>query len=163
MVRSKFPEMRSQLSKELWRLLRAPMNDACYLAATNGLRVLARTEDALQCAVAALCQRVEGALTVDVPSVRYVFGAPVLEPYMKVQLWGPDQHLGVAQDAIGSRRGHTYRIEHNNGTFLLRTAAPLASLLGCAEELRESTSGSVALRMRLSRYVRIDHDGPEAA
>jgi hypothetical protein len=39
----------------------------------------------------------------------------------------------------------------------------MASLLGYADELDELTVGSVASRMQLKRYARIDDDGPEAA
>lgn len=163
MVRSKDPAMRSQLSRELMRSQRTPVGDARYVPDNNGLRVLARSEDALHMAVAALCQRVETALKVDVPSVRYVFGALVLEPYMQVQLRGPDAYWIQVREEILGRRGHIYGIELDDGVFLLRAEAPLACLLGYAQELHKSSARSVALHMRLSRYVRIDHEGPEAA
>ncbi len=82
---------------------------------------------------------------------------------MEVQLSGPDRHLSLVREEVGRRRGRAYGIDRNNGTFLLRAEAPLASILGYAAELHGATSGSVALRMRLIRYVRIDYNGPEAA
>lgn len=163
MVHGKDSTTRSQLKQELWRLQRDPAEDVLYVAATDGLRVLARTENALQLAVASLCQRFGAALGADVPSVRYIFGTQVLEPYMEVELRGPGSHLDLVQKEVESRRGRVYGVDHSESAFLLRAQAPLAHLLGCAATLHESTSGSVTLSMRLSRYVRIDHDGPEAA
>ncbi|MCC7326842.1 MAG: hypothetical protein IT521_08580 [Burkholderiales bacterium] len=163
MVRGKDAATRSRLKQELWQLQRAPTEDIQYVAATDGLRVLARTENALQLAVAALCERFGATLSADVPSVRYVYGAQVLEPYMEIRLWGPVPHLDLVRHEVESRRGRILEIDHSVSGFLVRAEAPLARLLGCGAELDVATSGSVALSTRLTRYVRIDHDGPEAA
>lgn len=163
MLRSKDETVQSQLSQEIWRRHLVPAEDTLYVSVSNGLRVLARTEDALQSAVTALRVRFGAALIVDVPSVRYACGAQVLEPYMEVQLSGPDRHLALVRNGVGRRRARTPAVYRHNGHFVLFVEAPMASLLGYADELDELTVGSVALRMQLKRYVRIDDDGPEAA
>jgi predicted membrane GTPase involved in stress response len=163
MLRSEHDAIRNRLSQEIWRRRPAPADDTLYVAVSKGLRVLARTEDALQCAVTALSDRFGAGLIVDVPSVRYAYGAPVLEPYMNVQLSGPDRHLALARIGLGRRRAHGTAVSRRAGRFSLEAEAPLASLLGYAAELGELTCGSVVLSMRLHRYVPIDYDGPEAA
>jgi len=163
MLRSKDETVQGQLSQEIWRQRLVRGGDTLYVPVSYGLRVFARNEDALQSAVAALCVRFGGALIVELPSVRYACGAQVLEPYMEVKLSGPDSHLALVRNGVGRRRGRTTAVYRHNGHFVLSAEAPMASLLGYADELDELTMGSVALRMELKRYVRIDDDGPEAA
>jgi predicted membrane GTPase involved in stress response len=160
MLSSKDETVQSQLSQEIWRPRLVRAENTLYVPVSNGLRVLARNEDALQAAVAALRVRFGAALIIELPSVRYACAAQVLEPYMEVQLSGPDSHLALVRNGVGRRRGRTTAVYRHNGRFVLFAEAPMASLLGYADELDELTVGSVASRMQLKRYARIDDDGP---
>ncbi|MEO8848592.1 MAG: hypothetical protein ABI440_08205 [Casimicrobiaceae bacterium] len=95
--------------------------------------------------------------------MRYVHGAQVLEPYMEVHFDGPNPYLPLVRRGIVQRRGRTTGIDQHDGCFYLFAEAPLAALLGYADEVRESTSGRVTSRMRLNRYVPVDYNDPEAA
>lgn len=131
----------------------------------NGLRVLARSESALNRVEEALVQRFGTTLLVGAPAVRYADRMPVLEPYMDVVVNAPASYLGTVRTDFVGRRGRITRLVER-GSFVLEGKAPLAHLLGYHQHLREILAvhwDESHAATWLSRYVPIDHNGPEAA
>ena len=159
-VRSNDTNTQSQLMQEPWS--RSNLECTLFVAGYNGLRLLGKSEGALDAAVEPLRRRFGDRLLVDAPSVRYAFGVPTLEPYMAVAISGPQRYLPVIQSDFLRRRGRVKRLQQG-GPFVLEGEAPLASLLGYQQWLRDSMEDIFTVDMSLSRYLPIDDDGPRAA
>jgi hypothetical protein len=140
-------------------------DQALFVTDCNGLRVLGRSEAALDRVASALRARFGRTLVVDAPRVRYADRAPVLEPYMVVLVSAPAGYLAAVRKDFAARRGRITRIVER-GTFVLEGEAPLAGLLGYQRRMRDVLGehwDESHVAMWLSRYVPIDGDGPEAA
>ena len=162
-VRGRSAPVQAQLLQEIGRRHSFIADGALLVAEPNCLRVLARTERALAAPVGALRERYGGDVIVEPASVRYVHGAPVLEPFMKVLVTGPARHLQYVQSDLGQRRGAMTRVDQRAGVFVIEAEAPLGHLLGYGDRLDERFEGSVEASLWLSRYCPIAGDGPYAA
>jgi len=160
-VRSNDASIQSQLMQEPWSRSNR-LECTLFVAAYNGLRLLGKSEGALDAAVEPLRRRFGDRLVVDAPSVRYAFGVPTLEPYMTVAISGPHRYLAPIQTDFLRRRGRVKRVQYG-GPFVLEGEAPLAGLLGYRQWLRDSLDDIPNLDLRLSRYLPIDDGGPRAA
>jgi len=157
------PGVQAQLLQEIWRRHSFIEEGALLVAEPGCLRVLARTERALRGPVDALRRRYGGGLVVEPPSVRYVHGAPVLEPWMIVLVTGPGRHLALLQADLGRRRAVVTRIDHRGDPFVLEAEAPLGQLLGYRDWLDERIGSDIDVSTWLSRYRPLDDGGPRAA
>jgi hypothetical protein len=162
-LRAADPAVQTELMQEIWHGQPSREEGALLVADPKCLRVLARSEGALRPPVDALLRRFGSALVVEPPTVRYLHGAPVLEPYMMLLLCGPAHHLQPLQRDLAKRRCEIRRLDHHSGLFVLEAEAPLADLLGYNAWLAGRTEGSTDVSMWLSRYVPIGADGPYAA
>ena len=138
---------------------------ALLVADYNGLRVLGRSEPALERVAGTLRRRLGAALVAGPPEVRYGNGDPVLEPYMVVLVHGPASCLARVHDDLLARRGRIARVV-DRSMFVLEGEAPLAHLLGYRERVREMLAEAWSqshVANWLSRYVPVEDDGPEAA
>jgi predicted membrane GTPase involved in stress response len=162
-VRGRVAPVQAQLLQEIWRRHSFIADAAMFVAEPNCLRVLARTERALAAPVEALRRRYGADVVVEPASVRYVHGAPVLEPFMNVLVTGPARHLQFVQSDLGQRRGAMTRVDQRAGVFVIEAEAPLGHLLGYGDRLDERFDGSVEASIWLSRYCPIAGDGPYAA
>ena len=161
-LRSDDAETRGQLMQEPWSHKNRP-DGTLFVADYHGLRVFGRSEGALNSAVEPLQRRFGHRLVVDAPSVRYAFGVPTLEPYMTVFVTGPERYLPVIQTEFLRRRGGITRLDQR-GWFILEGEGPLAGLLGYGQSLDDlMQDGPGGVGLRLSRYLPIDDDGPQAA
>jgi len=160
-VRSNDAYTHDRLMQEPWSR-RNRLECTLFVADYSGLRLLGKSEGALDAAVEPLRRRFVDRLVVDAPSVRYAFGVPTLEPYMTVAISGPQRYLPVIQTDFIRRRGRVKRLQQG-GPFILQGEAPLASLLGYEQWLRVSMEDIPSVDMSLSRYLPIDDDGPRAA
>jgi hypothetical protein len=162
-VRSSDPAVQAQLLQEIWRR-RSFIEDGVLLVADpKSLRVLARNERALRAPVATLRERHGPTLVVEPPSVRYVHGAPVLEPVMAVLVSGPLRHLQRIQEDLAGRRATLTRIDTRGDPFVVEAEAPLGHLLGYDEWLAACFGDAAEASLWLSRYRPIGDDGPCAA
>jgi hypothetical protein len=150
------------------RLVRAAMRHeveagdvTCFLV-SEGLRVLGRSEQALQRAVEAL-RRVEPDAPLQGPSVRCVEGAGRLEPHMRVVVHAPAATLPVIRGDLERRGAWILRLDHRIGVVDIEAEAPLARLLGYGDWLAACTQGRARMRMALSRYRLADDRAPDAA
>lgn len=162
-VRGRTAPVQAQLLQEIGRRHSFIADGALLVAEPGCLRVLARTERALDAPVGALRERYGGDVIVEPASVRYVHGAPVLEPFMNVLVTGPARHLQYVQSDLGERRGAMTRVDQRAGVFVIEAEAPLGHLLGYGDRLDERFEGSVEASLWLSRYCPIAGDGPYAA
>ncbi|HSU44099.1 MAG TPA: hypothetical protein VLN42_07760 [Casimicrobiaceae bacterium] len=162
-VRGRSAPVQAQLLQEIWRRHSFIADGALLVAEPGCLRVLARTERALDAPVGALRQRYGGDVVVEPASVRYAHGAPVLEPFMNVLVTGPARHLPYVQSDLGQRRGAMTRVDQRAGVFVIEAEAPLGHLLGYGDRLDERFEGSVEASLWLSRYCPIAGGGPYVA
>jgi hypothetical protein len=162
-VRGRSTPVRAQLLQEIWRRHSFIADGALLVAEPNCLRVLARTERALRAPVESLRQRYGGNVVLESASVRYVHGAPVLEPFMNVLVTGSALHLPFVQSDLGQRRATMTRVDQRSGVFVVEAEAPLGHLLGYADRLDEHFGGGVEASIWLSRYCPIGSDGSYAA
>jgi len=160
-LRSDDAETQSQLMQEPWSRENRP-EGTLYVADYNGLRLLGRSEGALSAAVEPLRRRFGDRLVVDAPSVRYAFGVPTLEPYMTVLINGSERYQPLVQRDFLQRRGRIKQVQER-GPFVLEGEAPLASLLGYEQWLRDLMEGWCHVGLWLHRYLPIDDEGPRAA
>ena len=155
--------VQGQLMQEIWRQ-HAYVDDGALVVAEPGcLRVLARSEEALRPPVEALQCRYGEVLAVEPPAVRYVHGAPVLEPFMNVLVSGPSRHFADVQKDLVARHALLARVDRHADGFVVEAEAPLGRLLGFREHLDARFDRSVDVGLWLSRYCPITDDGPHAA
>jgi hypothetical protein len=162
--RSNDPAAQQQLMQQASEPVVEP-GQALFVTDYNGLRVLGRSEPALDRVARALRRRVGAALVAGPCEVRYGYGDPLLEPYMVVLVHGPAGCLARVRDDLLARRGRVARVV-DRSMFVLEGEAPLAQLLGYRERMREMLAESWSqshVATWLSRYVPVDGDGPEAA
>lgn len=162
-VRAGDAAVKAQLMQEIWRQRFYVDDGALVVAEPNCLRVLARTEGGLGAPVDALRRRYGKRVIVEPPSVRYVHGAPVLEPFMNVLASGPSAHFEAVQKDLGRRRALLSRVDRHPDLFVLEAEAPLGHLLGYRAHLDARFDRAVDVTMWLSRYGPITEDGPDAA
>jgi hypothetical protein len=158
------PLVQQQLMQQASRGIPEP-DHTLFVADYNGLRVLARSEAALNRVAEALRQRFGATLLVGAPVVRYAVRVPVLEPYMVVLASAPMSYLEAVRKDFVARRGRITRLVERGG-FVLEGEAPLANLLGYHETMREMLAerwSASHVATWLSRYVPVDGDGPAAA
>jgi len=160
-LRSDDPTVQDELMREPWSRRSRP-EGTLYVADYNGLRLLGRSEAALDAAVEPLRRRLGVRIIIDAPSVRYVFGSSTLEPHMTVLLNGPARHVAIVERDFLRRHGRIKRLDQR-GSFILEGEATLANLLGYRQWLRDLIQDDLCLGMWLSRYLPIDDDGPRDA
>jgi hypothetical protein len=157
------PAVQAQLLQSIWQRHSFIEAGALLVAEPKCLRVLARSEGALRRPVGAFRQLYGNALVVEPASVRYAYGAPVLEPWMTVLMTGPARHLPQLQADLGRRRATFTRLDQRADPFVLEAEAPLGQLLGYRDWLDVRVGAEVDVSLWLSRYRPLDDDGPRAA
>jgi hypothetical protein len=158
-VRSDDAETQTAPLREPWSQTRR--EGVLVVGDCNGLRLLGRSEGALDAAVEPLRRRFGARLVVDPPTVRYAVGIPTLEPWMSVLATGPGHCLPQVRTDFSRRGGRITQLRQAS-SFLLEGEAPLAQLLGYAQWLRELTATADA-SLSLSRYLPVIDDVPGAA
>jgi hypothetical protein len=161
-LRSNDPTVQTALMQEIWRRESFVADGVLLVADPKSLRVLARCEAALRRPVAELRARHGDSVVVDAPAVRYVHGAPVLEPWMMVLASGPLSALSLVQYDLARRGAIVTRVAPDRDPFVLEAEAALGQLLGYDEWLEKHAEG-VEVSVWLSRYRPIGDDGPRAA
>jgi hypothetical protein len=162
--RSDDPAAQQQLMQQASHPVVEP-EQALLVTDYNGLRVLGRSEQALDRVAGTLRRRLGAALVAGPREVRYGNGDPVLEPHMVVLVHGPASCLARVREDLLARGGRIARVV-DRSMFVLEGEAPLARLLGYRERMREMLAESWSqshVATWLSRYVPVEDDGPEAA
>ena len=76
----------------------------------------------------------------------------LLEPYMKVEVDVPEQHMGDVIGSLNSRRGRIEGMETENGESRINGFVPLSEMFGYATTLRSSTQGRGTFTMTFDHY-----------
>ena len=68
-------------------------------------------------------------------------GVELLEPWMRLELDCPADHVGAVIGSLNAKRGQVAEVSPHAGTVAIRGTAPLAGLTGFAVQLRSLTQG----------------------
>lgn len=76
----------------------------------------------------------------------------LLEPFMKINIYVTDNHMGDIIGDINKKRGRVLNINHENNNVHIEAVAPLSELLEFAIELKALTQGQGTFDMIQSSY-----------
>ncbi|MHA1929357.1 MAG: GTP-binding protein [Candidatus Thorarchaeota archaeon] len=69
-------------------------------------------------------------------------GTPqILEPWLRLELSTPDDHVGTLTTILAKRRGHVIEIDSERSQYRIIAEIPVRESFGLANEIRTSTSG----------------------
>jgi translation elongation factor EF-G len=119
-----------------------------------GLHVVAKDEEALEAPAEALRQAYGSELDIAPPRVRLIDGVRVEEPIMHVEISVPERYRARVRKAM-ARRNARPSAEFEQLLAIMRYEAPLADLLGLAEELSMLTGATAIHWMALSHYAHV--------
>jgi predicted membrane GTPase involved in stress response len=121
---------------------------------TLGLHVLAKDEEALEAPAEALRQAYGSQLDIAPPRVRLIDDVRGKEPIMHVEISVDQRYAARVRKAMAHRQARP-SAEFQKLVAIMRYDAPLADLLGLAEELAKLTGGTAKHWMALSHYARV--------
>lgn len=146
----------AQLSFATEAMQRMPRrNDFVAAPSPLGLRVLAKDEEALETPIATLREAYGKNLDIVPPRVRRIEGVRIEEPIMHVEITVGRRHQAKVRRAM-ARRNAKPSAEFGRPFSIMRYDAPLADLLGLAEELDRLTGGTAMHWMALSHYTHVE-------
>ncbi len=138
-------------------------DDVVLEASSDGLRMLARYETALNLPCEVIRQLHGENVAIDKPRVRFLFGDPIQEPIMWVRSAVRSSHAeDVIQDLV-ARDAEIQEVDWTAPLAVVRARAALRRVLGYPQWLAALTSGTAELRMWLSHYAPIPPDPGKAA
>jgi elongation factor G len=76
----------------------------------------------------------------------------ILEPFMSMEVYTPDEYAGSIVAALSSRCGRIERIDTRGHSAVIHAVAPLKELLGYASHLRAITQGRGSTSMQFASY-----------
>jgi elongation factor G len=76
----------------------------------------------------------------------------LLEPVMALEIGAPEECVGMIIRDINSRRGRIEGVENAVGSTVVRAKAPLAEMLGYAEDIRSMTQGRASHSLQFTGY-----------
>ncbi|MCR5605237.1 MAG: elongation factor G [Treponema sp.] len=79
----------------------------------------------------------------------------ILEPIMKVQLYGPTEFQGNMFGLINQRRGVIVDTADENGYSTVNAEVPLSEMFGFSTILRSSTQGKAEFTMEFEKYGKV--------
>jgi len=82
-------------------------------------------------------------------------GPVLLEPIMDVEVFIPEEYLGVISGDINSRRGRIMGMDVKGKSQIVKATAPLAEMFTYANDLRSLTGGRGSYTMRFSHYEEV--------
>lgn len=128
------------------------LDDVLFEPSSEGLRILAATEAALELPTKLLREIHGDDLELGKPRARLIYGNDVREPVMSVRV-SVEPTFAVAVIADLKRRGATlHEADRRKSPCIVRARAQLAALLGYQRDLASMTNGTAELWMRLSHY-----------
>ncbi|MDA8141507.1 MAG: elongation factor G [Desulfobacteraceae bacterium] len=81
-------------------------------------------------------------------------GGFLLDPFMKVEVFVPEEFMGEVIGDLNSRSGKIEAIEPKVGVQEIRAIVPLAKMFGYSTDLRSSTQGRGTFSMHFSHFDR---------
>jgi elongation factor 2 len=65
----------------------------------------------------------------------------ILEPWMKLEISAPEEHVGTLSSILAKRKGQVLEINSERSLFKINAEIPIRESFGLANEIRTSTSG----------------------
>jgi elongation factor G len=81
-------------------------------------------------------------------------GGYLLDPFMKVEVFVPEEFMGEVIGDLNSRSGKIESIEPKVGVQEIRAIVPLARMFGYSTDLRSATQGRGTFSMHFSHFDR---------
>jgi elongation factor G len=82
----------------------------------------------------------------------------LLEPIMKLEVVAPEEYTGDIIGDMNMRRGSILSMETREGTAIVQTHVPLATMFGYATTLRSKTQGRGVFTMEFDHYAQVSPD-----
>jgi elongation factor G len=82
----------------------------------------------------------------------------LLEPIMKLEVVAPEEYTGDIIGDMNMRRGSILSMETREGTAIVQTHVPLATMFGYATILRSKTQGRGVFTMEFDHYAQVSAD-----
>ncbi|MCM8823734.1 MAG: elongation factor G [Candidatus Omnitrophica bacterium] len=82
----------------------------------------------------------------------------LLEPYMKLEVTSPEEHVGGIVGDISSRRGRILGMKVKGNQRVISAEAPLSELFGYVSRVRSLSSGRATCSMEFSRYIEVPRE-----
>ncbi len=79
----------------------------------------------------------------------------VLEPWVRLELSTPEDHVGALSSIIARRKGHILEIDSERSFFKISAEIPVRSSFGLANEIRTTTSGWATWGAKAGEYREI--------
>jgi len=76
----------------------------------------------------------------------------VLEPWVRLELSTPEDHVGALSSIIARRKGHILEIDSERSFFKITAEIPVRSSFGLANEIRTTTSGWASWGAKAGEY-----------
>ncbi len=86
----------------------------------------------------------------------------MLEPFMEVEVFVPDEFLGPVIEDLSARKGKVEGIEPVQNLKHVRAFVPLSELFGYSTELRSLSQGRGTYSMRFARFDNLIRKSPKA-
>jgi elongation factor G len=86
----------------------------------------------------------------------------LLEPFMEVEVFVPEEFLGPVIEDLGARKGKVEGIEAMQRRHHVRALVPLSQLFGYSTDLRSLTQGRGSYSMRFVRFDNMMRRSPKA-
>ncbi|MFB3073035.1 MAG: elongation factor G [bacterium] len=87
----------------------------------------------------------------------------LLEPFMEVEVFVPEDFLGPVIEDLGARKGKIEGIETTQRVQHVMAQVPLSQLFGYSTDLRSITQGRGSYSMRFSRFDNLMRRSPKAS
>lgn len=163
-VRSNGHDFQLAFAEEAAMRLHERFDDALLDASRDGLRILARHEQALKPPTDVLRALYPWQLEVGSPRVRYRASDVGREPVMRVKVNVPRRHVQAICKDLAGRTGRPVNVDQAYDRAEITATVRLARLLGYAEYVDIITRGECEVRICLSEYAPLEPpDGPAAA
>ncbi len=82
-------------------------------------------------------------------------GSVLLEPIMKVEVVGPEEHTGFVMGDLLSRRGHVQGQDMRANAVVINAMVPLSNMFGYVNQLRSGTQGRANFTMQFDHYEQV--------
>jgi predicted membrane GTPase involved in stress response len=122
---------------------------------SEGLRIMAANEAALELPVKLLRDIHGDDLELGTPRARLICGDDVREPVMSLHAIVASEHVEAVLGDLTRRGALVQEADRRESQCVLRAQARLAVLLGYQKDLAAMTNGTAALSMQLSHYEAI--------
>ena len=86
----------------------------------------------------------------------------ILEPFMSMDVFIPEDYVGSIMGELSSRRGRIERINTRGDSVVVHAVAPLKEVLGFASHLRAITQPRSSCSMQFASYEPLSNGGSEA-